>query len=85
MCWFSVTSAGVTSAFRITLDAILNDPLEEATEDGQAVALADAGQRGVVGPRLEEVVTQVPAQRQAVRDYPHQLSLRAEVLEEHNE
>jgi len=40
---------------------------------------------GVVGQRLEQVVAQVPAQGQAVRDYPHQLALGADVLEEHDE
>ena len=37
-------------------DALLDDRLEEAAEDVQPVALADAGQAGVVGQRLGQVV-----------------------------
>ena len=67
------------------LDTFFDDPLEEATEDEQAVALADAGEAGVVGKRLLEIVAEIPAQGQARRDYPHQLALGADVLEEHEE
>jgi hypothetical protein len=39
----------------------------------------------VVGQRLVEVVAQVPSQREAIGYEPHQLALRADVLEEHHE
>ncbi len=35
--------------------ALLDDRLEEAAEDGQAVALADSGQAGVIGQRFIQV------------------------------
>jgi hypothetical protein len=39
----------------------------------------------VVGQGLVEVVAQVPSQGQAVCHRPHELALRAEVLEEHDQ
>ena len=39
----------------------------------------------MVGQRLEEVVAQVPPQREAVGDDTHELALRTEVLEEHHQ
>ena len=39
----------------------------------------------MVGQGFEQVVAEVPAQGQAVRDHPHQLALGADVLEEHEE
>jgi hypothetical protein len=47
-----------------------HDPLEEAAEDLQAEAFPDAGQRGVIGQRLVEVVAQIPTQREAIGDPP---------------
>ena len=54
------------------LDAQLHDPLEEAAEDLEAVALADARERGVVGQGLVQVVAEVPPERDAVGDHPHE-------------
>jgi len=62
------------------LEALLNDPLEEATEDLQPVAVPDPGEAGVLGQRFVEVVTEVPTQREAIGDYAHELTLRPEVL-----
>jgi hypothetical protein len=45
------------------LDAHLYDPLEEYSERRKAEAIADAGEAGVVGQVLEEVVAHVPPQR----------------------
>ena len=67
------------------LDALFDDPLEEATEDLQPVALADAGEARMVGQGLEEVVAEVPPQREAVRYDLHQLALGAKVFEEHHQ
>ena len=66
-------------------DALLDDRLEEAAEDRQPVALADAGEAGVVGQRLGQVVAEVPAQAEAVGDHPQQLALGAQPLEEQHE
>jgi len=70
--------------YQSRLRALRHDPLEEATEHEQAVALADTGEGGVIGQGFEQVVAEVPAQGQAVRDHPHQLALGADVLEEHH-
>ena len=64
------------------LRALLDDPLEESTEDGKTVALTDAGEAGVIGQRLVEVVSEVPPQREAVRDYP--ISWRSERMSSKN-
>jgi hypothetical protein len=67
------------------LDALLDDSLEEAPEDPQAEAFADAGERRMVGQRLEEVVAQVSPHREAIRDHPHELAFGAQILEEHHQ
>src|SRR5215213_9349217 len=67
------------------LEALLDDPLEEVSEDLETVAVPDPGEAGVVGQRFVEVVAEVPTQREAVGDYAHELTLRREVLEEHDE
>ena len=61
------------------------DRFEEALEDGQAVAVPNPGEAGMVGQRLPEVIAQVPAQTEAVRHHAHELAFRAESLEEENE
>jgi hypothetical protein len=48
--------------YQTNLDTFFDDPLEEVTEDEQTVALADAGEAGVVGQGFEQVVAEVPAQ-----------------------
>ena len=48
------------------LDALLDDPLEEAPEDLQAEPIPYASERGVLLERLLEVVAQVPAHREAI-------------------
>jgi len=67
------------------LPAPLDDLLEEAPEHRKAEALAGAGKVGVVGERLVEVVAQVPPHREAIRRDDHQLTLRAQTLEEQDE
>ena len=65
--------------------AQLDDVLEEALEDGQAQALPDAGQAGVVGQRLVQGVAEVPAVREVEAGRLDQLPLGADALEEHDE
>src|SRR3954465_10169647 len=66
------------------LEALRHDPLEEAPKDPQAESIPDAGERGVFRERLEEVVSQVPTQREAIRGNPHELPLAPQILEEHD-
>ena len=56
-----------------------------SAEDLQPVALPDAGQAGVVGERLGQVVAEVPAQAEPVGDHPHELALGAQPLEEQDQ
>jgi hypothetical protein len=67
------------------LHALRDDRLEEAAEDLQPVPLADAGQTGVVGKRLGQVVAEIPAQAEAVGNDAQQLPLRAQPLEKQDE
>ena len=67
------------------LEAQLHDVLEEAAEVRQAEPLADAGQAGVVGQRLVQVVAEVPAVRQVEGDRLHELALGPQTLEEHDQ
>ena len=66
-------------------DALRGDRREEAAEDVEPVALPDAGEAGMVGQRLGQVVPQVPAQAEAVGDHPQQLSFGAQPLEEEDQ
>jgi hypothetical protein len=42
-------------------DALLDNPLEEALEDRKPVPLADAGQAGVVGQGVAQVIPEGPS------------------------
>ncbi len=66
------------------LEALLHDPLEEQPKDLEPVALADPREAGVVGQRLVEVVSQIPADAKAVGHNLHQLPLASQSLEEKN-
>jgi hypothetical protein len=59
----------------------LDDWLEELPQDGAAVALTDAGQAGVVGQSLMQLVAEIPAHTEAVGATRFQLALRAQALE----
>ncbi len=63
-------------------EALASTFVAEAPEDREAEALAGAGEVGVVGKGLVEVVAQVPPHREAVGRHAHKLPLRAQVLEE---
>src|SRR5687768_10382856 len=67
------------------LAALLDDRLEEAAEDRQAVALPDPGQARVVRQLLVQVIPQVPPDAQPIGSYPDQLPLGADPFEEHHE
>lgn len=58
------------------------DDLEELAEDSNAVAVADAGQAGMVGQRLVEVIAEIPAHADAVGGDELELASRADTLEE---
>ncbi len=68
--------------YQSRLKALLNDPLEEAPEALQTVALPDPGEARVIGQRFVQVVSEKPADAQAVGGHPHELALRADILEE---
>jgi hypothetical protein len=57
------------------LNALRDDRLEEATEDGQPIALPNAAQTGVVGQRFPETLAEIPAQTEPVGDHTQQLAL----------
>jgi len=65
--------------------AQLHNMVEEAAEEGQAVALADLAQARVVGQGLIEMVAQVPAVRQVEAGGRDELALGADPLEEHDQ
>src|SRR5207245_1122168 len=67
------------------LDAQLDDSLEEAPKNLEPVALADAGEAGVIGQGLVQVISQEPSQAESVGDDIHQLPLGPQSLEEKNE
>jgi hypothetical protein len=71
--------------YQSRLKALLNDPLEEAPEALQTVALPDPGEARVIGQRFVQVVSEKPADAQAVGGHPHELALRADILEEHHQ
>ena len=62
-----------------------NDPLEKLVEDFHTQAIADAGQAGMLGQWLIEVVAEIPPVRQVQAGHLDQPSLRADALEEHDE
>jgi hypothetical protein len=51
-------------------NALLHDLLEEASEDGKPEAFADAGEAGVVGEGIAQVIPNVPAQAQSIGNDP---------------
>lgn len=65
--------------------AEIDDLLEEARKDRDAQPLSDPRQAGVVGERFIEGIAQVPAMRQVQTGGLHELALRAEPLEKHDE
>jgi hypothetical protein len=65
--------------------AQFDDLREEALEDGEAEALANLREAGVVRQRLVEVVPEVPAVSQVQAGVLDELALRADALEEHDE
>src|SRR5262249_680138 len=65
--------------------ALLNDGVEEAAKNVHAIAFADTRQAGMVRKRLTQIVPQIPAQAQSISRMPHELSFRAQSLEEHDE
>ena len=67
------------------LDAHLYDPLEELSEHRKAEAIPDAGEAGVVGQWLVEIVAHVPPHREAVGDDAHQFPLATDALIEHDQ
>jgi hypothetical protein len=59
--------------------------LEEVPEGGEAVALADARQTGMIRKRLAEIIADIPAQTEPVGRHPHQLALGANTFKEHDQ
>src|SRR5262249_34915393 len=58
--------------------------LEEAAEDGDEVAVTNAGQAGVVGQSFVEIVAQIPSHAEAVGTDVFQLSLGSNTLKDHD-
>src|SRR5215211_9529017 len=66
------------------LDTQLHDPLEELAEHRETEAIADAGEAGVIGQSLEEIVAHVPPCGEAVGDDAHQFSLATNTFMKHD-
>jgi hypothetical protein len=45
---------------------LLDDVVEEAAEDGDAVTVTDLGQAGMVGQRLMQIIPEIPAQAEPI-------------------
>jgi hypothetical protein len=58
-----------------SLEAHLDYPLEEASEDFKAVAFPDSGETGMVGQRFVQVVSEEPADAQAISGHSDELAL----------
>src|SRR6266568_8628240 len=65
--------------------ALLHNLLKEAAKDIDAVALTDAGQAGMIGKRLTQIVPHKPAHAQSICCMPHQLALGAYPFKEHDQ
>ena len=65
--------------------ALLDNGLEEAAKDLQAVAGADAGETRMVGKGFVEVVAEIPPHAQPVGDQAHQQPLGTHPFEKHDE
>jgi hypothetical protein len=65
--------------------ALLDNGLEETTENLDAVARANTGETGMVGKRLAQVVAKVPQNAEPVCCMPHQLAFGTNALEKHHE
>ena len=67
------------------LPALLNDAVEEATEDIDTVAVADLAESRVVRKWLVEVIAQKPSEAESIGCDLHELALGAQPFEEHDE
>src|SRR5689334_15589655 len=64
---------------------LLDDVLKETPEGVDTIAVANASQAGMIGEQLVEIVTEIPAQAEAVGSHSEQLAFGADPLEEHDE
>src|SRR6266581_1334263 len=65
--------------------ALLHNLLKEAAKDIDPVALTDAGQAGMIGKRLTQIVPHKPAHAQSICCMPHQLALGAYPFKKHHQ
>src|SRR6266571_9107328 len=65
--------------------ALLHNLLKEAAKDIDPVALTDAGQAGMIGKRLTQIVPHKPAHAQSICCMPHQLALGAYPFKKHDQ
>src|ERR1700730_8080927 len=64
---------------------LLHNLLKEAAKDLHPVALTETRETGMVGQRLAQVIAQVPQNAEPISRMAHQLSFRANTLEEHDQ
>ena len=67
------------------LFGLLDDVVEKATKEIDAVAVTDLGQAGVIRQWLMQVIAEIPSQTEAVGGDDHELAFRADALEKHDE
>jgi hypothetical protein len=65
--------------------ALRDDRLEEAAKDRQPVAGTDAGQAGMVGQGLIQVVPQIPADTQPVSGQSHEVAFGSDPVEKQHQ
>src|SRR5262245_36977240 len=84
-CYLSPIEVHLFPPHQSCLLALLHNLLKEAAKDIDPVALTDAGQAGMIGKRLTQIVPHKPAHAQSICCMPHQLPFGAYPLEKHDE
>jgi hypothetical protein len=63
----------------------LDDGLEEASKDVQAIALADFAETRMIGQRLIQIVPEIPSDAQSICHLAHEQALRPYIFKEHHQ
>ena len=66
-------------------DTTCDDLLEETLEDEQTIALTDTRQTGIMWQRLAKIVAKIPAQAEPIGHNLYELTLGAQIFEEHDQ
>src|SRR5258708_3373605 len=62
---------------QLSLLTLFNDRVKEAPEHLHSIALTYAGEAGMVGKRLTQIIAKVPEKAEPICRMPHQLPFRA--------